>query len=78
MYPMYRVMEEIEEVMGDKPDIEADDLEKLTYMTQVLCKFMYGCKCIIGFDNVQCTDFPFNFNRTLQCINALSLAVPVF
>ena len=34
---MYRVMEEIEEVMGDKPEIEADDLEKLTYMTQVLC-----------------------------------------
>ena len=28
-------MEEMEEVMGDKPDIEADDLEKLTYMTQV-------------------------------------------
>ena len=32
---MYRLMEEMEEVMGDKPDIEADDLEKLTYMTQV-------------------------------------------
>ena len=35
MYSMYRVLEEIEEVMVDKPDIEADDLEKLTYMTQV-------------------------------------------
>ena len=35
IYPMYRVIEEIEEVMGDKPEIEADDLEKLTYMTQV-------------------------------------------
>ena len=37
MYSIYRVMEEIEEVVGDKPDVEADDLEKLTYMTQVLC-----------------------------------------
>ena len=28
-------MEEIEEVMGDKTTVEADDLDKLTYMQQV-------------------------------------------
>ena len=32
---MYRVMEEIEEVVGDKTTVEADDLDKLTYLTQV-------------------------------------------
>ena len=32
---MYRVIEEIEEVVGDKPSVEADDLDKLTYMNQV-------------------------------------------
>ena len=30
-----RVMEEIEEVVGDKTTVEADDLDKLTYMNQV-------------------------------------------
>ena len=29
-------MEEIEEVVGDKTTVEADDLDKLTYMNQVL------------------------------------------
>ena len=29
------MMEEIEEVVGDKATVEADDLDKLTYMTQV-------------------------------------------
>ena len=33
--PVYRVMEEIEEVVGDKTTVEADDLDKLTYMNQV-------------------------------------------
>ena len=28
-------MEEIEEVVGDKTAVEADDLDKLTYMNQV-------------------------------------------
>ena len=28
-------MEEIEEVVGDKTTVEADDLDKLTYMNQV-------------------------------------------
>ena len=28
-------MEEIEEVVGDKTTVEADDLDKLTYMHQV-------------------------------------------
>ena len=28
-------MEEIEEVVGDKTSVEADDLDKLTYMNQV-------------------------------------------
>ena len=32
----HRVMEEIEEVVGDKTTVEADDLDKLTYMNQVL------------------------------------------
>ena len=31
----HRVMEEIEEVVGDKTSVEADDLDKLTYMNQV-------------------------------------------
>ena len=31
-----RVMEEIEEVVGDKTTVEADDLDKLTYMHQVM------------------------------------------
>ena len=31
-----RVMEEIEEVVGDKTTVEADDLDKLTYMHQVI------------------------------------------
>ena len=30
-----RVMEEIEEVVGDKTTVEADDLDNLTYMNQV-------------------------------------------
>ena len=30
-----RVMEEIEEVVGDKTTVEADDLDKLTYLNQV-------------------------------------------
>ena len=33
--PVHRVMEEIEEVVGDKTTVEADDLDKLTYMNQV-------------------------------------------
>ena len=32
---LHRVMEEIEEVVGDKTTVEADDLDKLTYMNQV-------------------------------------------
>ena len=32
---MYRVREEIDEVVGDKTSVEADDLDKLTYMNQV-------------------------------------------
>ena len=32
----HRVMEEMEEVVGDKPSVEVDDLDKLTYMNQVL------------------------------------------
>ena len=28
-------MEEINEVMGDRTEVEADDLDKLTYLTQV-------------------------------------------
>ena len=32
----HRVIEEIEEVVGDKPSVEVDDLDKLTYMNQVL------------------------------------------
>ena len=35
---MYRVREEIDEVVGDKTSVEADDLDKLTYMNQV-----WGC-----------------------------------
>ena len=33
--PFLRVLEEIEEVVGDKPSVEADDLDKLIYMKQV-------------------------------------------
>ena len=32
---MYRVMEEIEEVVGDKNTVKGDDLDKLTYLNQV-------------------------------------------
>ena len=32
---MYRVREEIDEVVGDKTSVEADDLDKLTYINQV-------------------------------------------
>ena len=35
-------MEEIEEVVGDKTSIEADDLDKLTYMHQV-CMYVHIC-----------------------------------
>ena len=35
---MYRVREEIDEVVGDKTSVEADDLDKLTYMNQVYIK----------------------------------------
>ena len=31
----YRVRDEIEEVVGDKPIIDADDVDKLAYMNQV-------------------------------------------
>ena len=37
-------MEEIEEVVGDKTSVEADDLDKLTYMHQV-CVCTYLCNC---------------------------------
>ena len=45
---MYRVREEIDEVVGDKTSVEADDLDKLTYMNQVFisCKFRLTCTCI--------------------------------
>ena len=32
---LHRVMEEIEEVVGDKTTVEADDLDKVTYLNQV-------------------------------------------
>ena len=32
---VYRIMEEIEEVVGDKTTLDADDVDKLTYMNQV-------------------------------------------
>ena len=32
---LHRVMEETEEVVGDKTTVEADDLDKLIYMNQV-------------------------------------------
>ena len=32
---VHRVMEEIEEVVGDKTTLDADDVDKLTYMNQV-------------------------------------------
>ena len=31
-------MEEIEEVVGDKTTVEADDLDKLTYMNRVIAR----------------------------------------
>ena len=34
-YINFRVKDEITEVVGDKPSVEADDLDKLTYMNQV-------------------------------------------
>ena len=34
---VHRVMEEIDEVVGDKTSVDADDLDKLTYMNQVSC-----------------------------------------
>ena len=37
---LHRVMEEIEEVVGDKTTVEADDLDKLTYMNQVKIVFL--------------------------------------
>ena len=43
---MYRVMEEIEEVVGDKTTVEADDLDKLTYMNQVNVTDHLQCSCI--------------------------------
>ena len=41
---MYRVREEIDEVVGDKTSVEADDLDKLTYMNQV-CICAHYCDC---------------------------------
>ena len=76
MYSIYRVMEEIEEVVGDKPDVEADDLEKLTYMTQVLCNSLCMVPSVL-LDFIMCSA-QISLNGMLQCINALSLAVPVF
>ena len=34
-YCVHRIMEEIEEVVGDKATVDADDTDKLTYMNQV-------------------------------------------
>ena len=34
---VHRVMEEIDEVVGDNTSVDADDLDKLTYMNQVSC-----------------------------------------
>ena len=36
----HRVMEEIDEVVGDKTSVEADDLDKLTYTNQVKSDFI--------------------------------------
>ena len=48
---MYRVMEEIEEVVGDKTTVEADDLDKLTYMNQVsitiVLYVIYGIRGVV-------------------------------
>ena len=46
---VYRVMEEIEEVVGDKTTVEADDLDKLTYMNQVYtaCCLLYDRACYL-------------------------------
>ena len=35
---LHRVMEEIEEVVGDKTTVEVDDLDKLTFIDQVQSK----------------------------------------
>ena len=35
VFSLLRVLEEIEEVMGDRTEVEADDLDKLTFLTQV-------------------------------------------
>ena len=32
---LLRVLDEIEEVMGDRTDVVLDDLDKLTFLTQV-------------------------------------------
>ena len=52
---MYRVREEIDEVVGDKTSVEADDLDKLTYMNQVFisckCKFYTAKKVLQQFGN---------------------------
>ena len=49
---MYRVMEEIEEVVGDKTTVEADDLDKLTYMNQVsitiVLYVIYGIRGVVN------------------------------
>ena len=46
---MYRVREEIDEVVGDKTSVEADDLDKLTYMNQVYTNgnFRLTCTCTL-------------------------------
>lgn len=36
-----RVLDEISEVLGDRTEVTADDLEKLTYLEQVEIKFKH-------------------------------------
>ena len=45
---LHRVMEEIEEVVGDKSSVEADDLDKLTYMNQV-CLYILLLEVVLWF-----------------------------
>ena len=52
---VYRMMEEIEEVVGDKTTLDADDVDKLVYMNQVNLQFRMRCVfCIVT--NLTCVE----------------------
>ena len=63
MCVLYRVIEEVDEVMGDKEMVEADDIDKLIYMHQVYTLLVHvetHCMMLpfVGCDSCRCLKKP--------------------